>query len=102
MRFVVLKFSKMSRLLILIHRCVNRVFRTFTVVSIPFLLIGGGACVFGVLGNLCVLGAVVVQKALKNSRSVFLVNLAIADLVVTSIADPFAVVGKLILLLCIE
>ena len=49
---------------------------------------------FGTLGNLCVLGAVAVHKTLHNSKSVFLVNLGIADLIVTSIADPFGVVGK--------
>ena len=67
------------------------------VVSIPYLVIGSALCVFGTLGNLCVLGAVAVHRALQNSRSVFLVNLAIADLIVTSIADPFAVVGKFFL-----
>ena len=67
------------------------------VVSIPYLLIGSALCVFGTLGNLSVLGAVAVHRALQNSRSVFLVNLAIADLIVTSIADPFTVVGKFFL-----
>ena len=66
----------------------------FLAVSISYLFFGLGMSVFGTLGNLFVLGAVLVHKALHHSRSVFLVNLAVADLIVTSIADPFGVVGE--------
>ena len=63
-------------------------------VSVPYLIIATFAVVFGSLGNLFVLGSVIVHKKLKNQRSVFLVNLAIAYLCVTSIADAYGIIGK--------
>ncbi len=57
-------------------------------------MIASFAVVFGSLGNVFVLGSVIVHKKLQNQRSVFLVNLALADLMVTTIADPYGIVGK--------
>ena len=59
----------------------------------PYLTIASFAVVFGSLGNLFVLGSVIVHRKLRNQRSVFLVNLAIADLFVTTIADPYGIIG---------
>ncbi len=52
------------------------------------------ASVVGTLGNLGILGAVILNKNLHHSRNAFIVNLAIADLCMTACADPFGVVGK--------
>ncbi len=63
--------------------------------AIPYLLIAGMATIVGSIGNLLVLTSVCIYVPLRNTDSVFLVNLALCDLMVTSIADPFGIIGKL-------
>ena len=72
--------------------------RDYPHVAIPFLCIAGTASVVGTLGNICVICAVFLNRNLRNARNVFLVNLAVADLCVTAIGDPFSIVGKYIIL----
>ena len=60
----------------------------------PYLLIAGTASVVGTAGNLLILGSVYCYKRLRKARNAFIVNLAIADLCVTSFADPLGILGK--------
>ena len=53
------------------------------------------AATLGTGGNLLILTSVATQKDLQNMESIFIVNLACADLYVTMIADPFSIVGEL-------
>ncbi|XP_055342808.1 melatonin receptor type 1B-B-like [Paramacrobiotus metropolitanus] len=53
----------------------------------------GAAAVIGTLGNLLIVVAVCLVKPLRTSGNVFVVNLALADIVVTAFIDPFNVVG---------
>ena len=47
----------------------------------------------GVVGNLLVIGAILINIRLRKLSSALIVNLAISDLLVTGIAVPFAIVG---------
>lgn len=67
-------------------------------IAYPYIIIAGSASVIGSVGNLFVLGAIFSNKKLRHGRNVFLVNLALADLLVTSFGDPFSVLGMYIFL----
>ncbi|XP_072033331.1 melatonin receptor type 1B-like [Amphiura filiformis] len=47
----------------------------------------------GILGNFMVIGAVFVHKKLRVVSNAFIVNLAVADLMICFIADTFGIVG---------
>ena len=66
-------------------------------VSLPYLLIAACACTIGTLGNILVLCSIWKYKPLRKANNVFLGNLALADLLVASVADPFGIVGELTL-----
>lgn len=61
--------------------------------SIPYLLVMGSACITGIIGNLAVFGAIILNEKLHQVRSIFLVNLAVADLWVTAVGDPISLLG---------
>ena len=65
--------------------------------AIPYLVIAFTASIAGTLGNIAVLFIIFVYKPLKNARNAFLVNLALADLLVTAVANPFGIIGKSVL-----
>ena len=62
--------------------------------SIVFLVALVISCVSGLIGNILVVGAVIVSKKLRTTGNMFIVNLAIADLIVILIVEPFNYVGK--------
>ena len=62
-------------------------------ISTPYLLIMGVACAVGFIGNMAVLASIALNSKLHKSMSVFLVNLALADLWVTATGDPFSMLG---------
>ena len=62
---------------------------------IAYLLLTITMSVWGTIGNLLVLGALLVHKRLRVLGNVFVGNLAIADLCVSAIINPFSVVGVL-------
>ena len=49
----------------------------------------------GIIGNTLVIVVVITNKKLLVLHNVFIVNLAVADLIVTSLVNPFAIVGAL-------
>ena len=59
-----------------------------------FLVVMGPAAIIGTIGNIMVLGAIVLYRPLRNARNAFLVNLAIGDLCVTTLMDPFSILGE--------
>ncbi len=62
--------------------------------AVPYLIVATSICVIGVFGNILVLLAMATYDPLRRVGNIFLVNLALADLIVASIADPFSIVGK--------
>ena len=62
--------------------------------AIPYLVIAFTASIVGTLGNIAVLLVIFKYKPLRNERNAFLVNLALADIMVTAIADPFGIIGE--------
>ena len=68
--------------------------------AFPYLVIASIACVIGTIGNLLVLYSIFNYAPLRKPDSVFLINLALADLTVASFGDPFGIVGKYIELYC--
>ena len=61
--------------------------------AIPYLMVATSICIFGVIGNILVLLSMATYPPLRRIANIFLVNLALSDLIVASIADPFSVVG---------
>ena len=49
--------------------------------------------IVGTFGNILVITAVYVYEKLRRVHNVFVINLAVADLIVTTIVIPFAIVG---------
>ncbi|XP_072024927.1 melatonin receptor type 1A-like [Amphiura filiformis] len=49
----------------------------------------------GTFGNILVIGAVLVHQKLRILSNIFIVNLAIADLMVSAIINPFSILGAL-------
>ncbi|XP_069142045.1 melatonin receptor type 1B-B-like [Argopecten irradians] len=63
--------------------------------AIPCIIVLTSASVVGTFGNVLVIIAVATQKALQNKESIFVVNLAMSDLYITTVADPMGIVAKL-------
>ena len=69
--------------------------------DVPQSLITAGAVIIiivaciGILGNTLVIAAVFLHKKLRSVHNVFVVNLAVADLVVNIFIEPFLIVGSL-------
>ncbi len=63
------------------------------VAAIPYLVIATTAAIIGTIGNLLVLYSIFYYVPLRKPDSVFLINLALADLLVASFGDPFGIVG---------
>ena len=51
--------------------------------------------IVGSLGNIAVIGAVTVYHKLRVMANVFIVNLAVADLLITGVVSPLAIIGIL-------
>jgi len=67
---------------------------------IPCLVILAIASVAGTFGNVTILFLIFTKKKLRNVETIFIVNLAISDLYVTSLADPMSLLGKFNSLFC--
>ena len=55
----------------------------------------GFASCIGIIGNLFIIGAIAVNKKLHILSNIFIINLAIADLLVTGLVLPGGIVGNL-------
>ena len=62
---------------------------------LPYIILNilGAAC--GIIGNILIIGAIACTKELHNMTSVIIANLSLADLVISSITDTFAVAGDI-------
>ena len=60
--------------------------------AIPYISVTGVAIVTGVLGNSLILGAFWINPKLQQGAQ-FVVNLALADLCVVTLADPLCILG---------
>lgn len=58
-------------------------------------LLLSGFALFGVVGNGLVCLAIVLEKKLQNATNIFLLSLAIADLMVSLIVMPCAILSEL-------
>ena len=63
-------------------------------VSVPYLFILGPAAGLGTIGNAAVLAGILLNHNLHKPQSVFLVSLALADLVVNTVMDPLSILGE--------
>uniref|UniRef100_A0A1I8I617 G_PROTEIN_RECEP_F1_2 domain-containing protein n=1 Tax=Macrostomum lignano TaxID=282301 RepID=A0A1I8I617_9PLAT len=50
--------------------------------------------VFGTCGNILVICSVAMWKPLRIAGNAFVVNLAVSDLLITIMSNPFGIVGK--------
>ena len=51
------------------------------------------ATIVGTLGNVLLLVVIATAKGIRTTETVFVINLALSDLYVTSIADPMGIIG---------
>lgn len=61
--------------------------------AISYIVIVGIALLVGICGNVLILMIFTVMRGINKSGKEFMMNLAIADLCVTAIADPLCIVG---------
>ncbi|XP_033640794.1 melatonin receptor type 1B-B-like [Asterias rubens] len=61
--------------------------------NVVFLICTVIMLIMGLVGNILVIGAVLVHKRLRVLSNVFVINLAVADLCVTIVVDSFGIVG---------
>lgn len=61
---------------------------------IPCLVILAVASIVGTFGNLTILFLVYTRRKMRKIETIFIVNLAISDLYVTTLADPMSLIGK--------
>lgn len=61
--------------------------------AIVYIVIVGIALLVGTIGNVSVIIIFTVMRRINKSGKEFMVNLAIADLCVTAIADPLCILG---------
>ncbi|KAL5005518.1 hypothetical protein ScPMuIL_018974 [Solemya velum] len=61
--------------------------------SYSYLVVLGIFTVTGNIANLLVIGSIIVYKPLRTTGNMFIFNLAIADMCITAIVDPFSFVG---------
>ncbi|CAC5419943.1 unnamed protein product [Mytilus coruscus] len=67
----------------------------FVISSVSLVIICVGISI-GIVGNILIIGGVTVYGRLRTTGNVFIVNLAVADLVVVTIVQPFNVIGIII------
>lgn len=61
--------------------------------AIVYIVIVGIALLVGTIGNVLIIIIFTVMRRINKSGKEFMVNLAIADLCVTAIADPLCILG---------
>lgn len=66
-------------------------------IAIPCLIVLGVAGGIGTFGNILTLLMIAKVKNIRSVETIFIVNLAISDMIVTSIADPMSIIGKKLL-----
>lgn len=66
---------------------------TDTTLAIIYIVIMGFALLVGTCGNALILLVSAIMRGINKSGKEFILNLAIADLCVTAIADPLCIVG---------
>ena len=69
-------------------------FQTNPWLAFPIVLVLFVASLIGTVGNILILLSVLMCKNVRTVESTFIVNLALSDLYVTLIADPFSIIGK--------
>ena len=60
----------------------------------PFLLVAGTLAIVGTTGNVVIVLALWLNKKLRHRRNLFILNLALSDIIVTTVGDTFSVIGK--------
>lgn len=63
-------------------------------VYFPYTFISGLVTVTGTIGNLIIMGAIIQSKELQTTTNALIFNLALSDLLISSIVDSFTVVGN--------
>ena len=66
----------------------------YSALAITCIVILAMASFIGTCGNVLILVVVAETKELRQTQSIFIVNLALSDMYVTMIADPMSIVGK--------
>lgn len=61
--------------------------------AVVYIVIVGIALLVGTIGNVLIIIIFTVMRRINKSGKEFMVNLAIADLCVTAIADPLCILG---------
>lgn len=73
----------------------NEFIETRPEIAIPCLIVLGVAGGIGTFGNILTLLMIAKIKNMRSVETIFIANLAISDMIVTSIADPMSIIGKI-------
>ena len=71
--------------------------RTRPWVAYPYAVMVGVLAVVGTFGNLLIIGTLRLRHGRKHTvGNMFIINLTLSDIIVTSLINPFSIVGKYI------
>jgi hypothetical protein len=60
---------------------------------LPYLLLHSFGSFLGVIGNIAIIGALIVTKELHNATNIIIANIALADFILSSIVDTLTIAG---------
>ena len=63
-------------------------------VAVSYIAALAVAALVGTVGNLCVIASLLAPAERRRKGNIFIVNLALSDLIVTAVVDPLNIVGK--------
>lgn len=64
-------------------------------IAITCIVVLAIASLIGTIGNILILLVIVKTKELRQTQSIFIVNMALSDVYVTLVADTMSIVGKI-------
>ncbi len=62
---------------------------------LPYLLLHSFGSFLGVIGNIAIIGALIVTKELHNATNIIIANIALADFILSSIVDTLTIAGTI-------
>jgi len=64
---------------------------------LPYVTLNVLGAVFGVIGSIVVIGSIACTKELRTMTNLIIANLALADFILSSTSDTFAIAGKILI-----
>ena len=62
---------------------------------LPYIALHSFGSFLGVIGNIAIIGALIVTKELHNATNIIIANIALADFILSSIVDTLTIAGTI-------